>query len=168
MKVALDIDGVLADFGPHFFDYLGIEDKTPAKFWDDPRFKDNMHLINHDAEFWLGIPPMVTPEELEFVPYAYVTAREIDTYITRTWLKFNRFPDVHVETVGIGGSKVQFLKEINPDYYIDDAIHNYEELNSAGINTLLMTRSHNEGYDAGDKRIASFSDFKERFIYARV
>ena len=168
MRIALDIDGVLADFGLHFFDYLGIEDKTPAKFWDDPRFRNNMHLIGGDAEFWLGIPPLVTPDELEFVPIAYVTARDIETQITRAWLRLNGFPDVHVETVKLGGSKVKFLKGINPDFYIDDAIHNFEELNDSGVNTLLMTRSHNEDYDAGDKRVKSFTDFKDRFIYAGV
>ena len=63
MRIALDIDGVLADFGPHFLDYFGIEDKTPPTIWDDVRFKDNMHKVAGNAEFWLGIPPMLTTEE---------------------------------------------------------------------------------------------------------
>ena len=168
MRIALDIDGVLADFGPHFLDYMGIEDKTPSTEWDDPRFRDNMHKVSGDSRFWLGIPPLVTPDELGFTPIAYVTARDIESQITRAWLRINGFPGVHVETVSLGGSKLEFLTSIEPDFYIDDAVHNFEELTAGGINTLLMTRSHNEGYDAGDKRIASFEEFKERFMYAKV
>lgn len=31
MKIGFDIDGVLADFGNHFLNYLRFEDKSPPR-----------------------------------------------------------------------------------------------------------------------------------------
>ena len=59
VRIGLDIDGVIADFGTHFLNYLDIEDKTPARCWDDERFTKNFHKIVDDERFWLTIPPII-------------------------------------------------------------------------------------------------------------
>ncbi|MCA9750027.1 MAG: hypothetical protein KC414_13035, partial [Romboutsia sp.] len=150
MKIGLDIDGVLADFGTHFLDYLNIEDKSPAKEWDDDRFVSNFHRIMDDENFWLTIPRLIEPYSLKFKPVIYVTARSIPSEITKKWLLNNGFPDVPLISVGYNENKIDSLKD-TIDVFIDDAVHNFEELNNAGIECLLMTRSHNLDYDAGDK-----------------
>lgn len=156
MRVGLDIDGVLASFGEHFLNYLDFDDKTPSKDWNDPRFRNHFHKIAGDVNFWLTMPRLVEPESLDFIPVIYVTARPIATAITKKWLDMNGFPDAPVITVGHDGSKVEAL-EGKVDAFIDDAYHNYTELNEAGVKCLLMTRSHNIKYNRVDKRINSIN-----------
>lgn len=157
MRVALDIDGVLADFGSHFLNHLDIPDKTPARGWNDPRFTENFTKVHKDENFWLTIPRLIDPEELDFIPVAYITARPIRTHITKQWLKKNGFPEAPVFTVGVNGSKINAFKDSNAEIIIDDAVHNYVELNKAGCPCLLLTRSHNEKFDA-EYRIKSVNE----------
>lgn len=142
MRVGFDIDGVLAEFSEHFLDYLGIEDKTPPDKWNDERFTKNFHKIMYDENFWLTMPRLVDPKDLHLNPVIYVTARAIPVEVTKKWLDKNGFYPAPVISVGHNGSKVEHLKG-RVDYFIDDAYHNYVELNKAGIKCVLITRSHN-------------------------
>ena len=49
------------------------------------------------------------------------------------------------------------------DVYIDDAVHNYEDLNSKGVLCKLISRPHNMWFDAGNDRYDDILDFQERF-----
>lgn len=156
MRVGLDIDGVLGAFDKHFLDYLDFEDKTPSKIWDDPRIVNHFHRIESDVNFWLTMPRLIEPDELDFIPVIYVTARNIATSITKKWLKINGFPEAPVITVGKDGSKVDALKNV-VDVFIDDAYHNYTELNKGGVKCLLMSAPYNVQYNRVDKRIYSIN-----------
>jgi uncharacterized HAD superfamily protein len=163
VRVGFDIDGVLAAFGEHFLDYLGFQDKSPALSWDDPRFMENMHLLDNDEEFWLTIPTLEDPRLIDYPVAGYFTARNIPSDVTAQWLLINHFPDAPVITVGLEGSKVQSLKESGIELYIDDAIRNYEEVTEAGIRTYLKTRSHNFNYPAAF-RVDTLGEFREEVI----
>lgn len=150
LRIGLDLDGVLSDFSSHFLEYLGFENKTPATNWDDPRFRENLHKVVGDEKFWLTMPRLIDPAILDFKPVIYVTARPVESSVTATWLLLNKFPDAPVVTVGFGGTKVEALRG-KVDLFIDDAYHNYIELNKAGIKCLLMSRSHNIKYKDVDR-----------------
>lgn len=156
MRIGLDVDGVLADFEGHFLHYMDFEDKTRPTDWKDVRFKNNIEKVKRDINFWLSIPNLVEAQLLDFNPVIYVTARPIPSEITRKWLKINGFPPAPVVTVGTNGSKVSSLVN-NVDAFVDDAYHNYTELNDAGINCVLMTSSHNIKYKHVDKRISTIN-----------
>lgn len=159
----LDVDGICADFNKHFLDYLNIEDKTPAKSWEDSRFKDNWKRIENDEKFWLTIPPMKGVKSLNF--YGYCTARPISNTVTREWMKKNNFPNKPIINVGVGGSKVKDLKRVGCELFVDDAIHNFEEINKSNIPCLLMTRSHNINYIVNEnKRINKLGEIKKYML----
>jgi hypothetical protein len=156
-KVFLDIDGVLNFFGEYFLDYLGIEDKTPPEKWSDSRYVDNMHRIVNDVDFWLNIPA-IDYKEIKFEVSGYCTARPIPSSVTEEWLLRNGFPKAPVYTVGLNGSKLKVLKEQGCEIFLDDAAHNFKELNDGGIKTYLLTRSHNKNIKT-NLRVDSIQEF---------
>lgn len=157
-KIAIDIDGVIAQFSFCFLDYLGLPLEAPTE-WKDKRFVDNFHKIESDEKFWLTIKPLVSPGALDFEIDSYVTARPVSSEVTSLWLRANGFPSAPVITVGLGKSKVKALKERGVEVFLDDAVHNYEEINESGILCYLMDASHNQGYET-PLRVNSLSEFK--------
>ena len=159
MKIGLDIDGVLADFGTHFLEYLDYEDKSPPKEWDDPRFRSGFKKIKDDPVFWTTIPTLINPSEINFKLSCYCTARPfLMTIITMEWLWKNGFPYAPLINVGFNGKKSKRLKSI--DLFLDDGLHNYKDLNNNGIKCYLMSRSHNLK-DTVDKRVNNFEEFNQ-------
>lgn len=144
-RLWLDIDGVLADFETHFLSYLKLP-KYPPNDWDDPRFRDNFNKIADDAEFWLGIPPLTTPQALSYPVAGYCTARPIDVAVTQEWLDKNGFPRAKLISVGLHGSKEKVLFKHGCDVMIDDSFQNFCDINRYGIKCYLHTRPHNKKY----------------------
>lgn len=161
-RIALDLDGVCLDFSRHFIEYLKLPNH-PIDSYDDPRFDDHFHLIDEDHEFWGTVPRIFDPSLLRFKPIAYVTARNISTQTTEYSLWRSGFPEAPVVSVGRGGSKVAALKD-KADIYLDDHVDNFLELNSAGINTYLITARHNLYFDAGKKRVESVLEFQNKIL----
>ena len=158
MKIGLDLDGVCAEFEQHFLQYLELPMHSP-NHWDDNRFMDNYHRIADDRLFWLTMLPLFNPEDLEFIPEIYVTARTIPSEVSALWLEINGFPEAEVITVGREG-KVDALQG-RVDVFLDDAIHNYKDLNHHGINTVLVSRPQNAWYNA-ERRIGSVLEFQSK------
>lgn len=140
LKIGLDIDEVVADFCNHFFNYLGL-DSTPATDWDDERF-DLFDKIEKDMDFWMSIPALYHQDEINFIPQCFVTSRPISSKYSKEWLQKAGFKNPVVFTVGLEGSKYQYVKDL--DLFVDDAPHNFKELSSKGCNVLLMDRPHNK------------------------
>lgn len=151
-SIHLDLDGVIFDYNQHFLDYLGFEDKTPAQSWHDPRFVDNFHKIANDTNFWSTIPSIVSQEEVDLINKyvrGFITARTVPSEVSAAALKSIGI-DVDSKTaitVGYEKTKIDCIKELGVEMFLDDAVHNYEEINS-NTNCLcyIKTRSHNESY----------------------
>lgn len=163
--IGLDIDGVLADFSGSFIELAKKEGiKTNANFnqshWNFPyEYNKLWEKIKNDKSFWLNIKPLVS--DLTFEPNFYVTSRTIPTEWTEEWLSINNFPCVPVYSTN-GGSKVEILKELKCNTFLDDCFDNFKELNKAGIRTFLMNQPYNVKYDVGYKRIGNVNDLYNR------
>lgn len=156
-RIALDIDEVIADWVGHWTKHHGQE-VTP-EFWNfDKDIKSKFDVLKDDYNFWLSIPPKIDPKELPFEPIAYVTSRIIPTEITEQWIQNNGFPTMPVYTVGHNESKVEVLKKIGADWFVDDRYENFVDLNKNGICCFLMDAPHNRRYDVGARRIYSLKD----------
>lgn len=156
-KIGLDIDGVLADFTGHLMKVNATPDHTP-KHWNDPVVRKAFELIKKDPNFWLTIPPLLTREDIPFEPHCYITARSVDSEVTKEWLYKNGFPTAPVYCVGAGESKVETAKKAGIDIFIDDSYENFLELNAAGIFTYLYTAPYNVKYEVGGQRIDRLTD----------
>lgn len=163
-KIGCDLDDCIVSWVKPWCEKFGME--TPEDWYFS--YNTHTHFKNMPKEeleeFYSNLPPKVKPSEIPFDISCYITARTIDENITKGWIEKNGFPTKPVYTVGFGQSKVEAAKAAGIDWFIDDNYETYLELNKAGITCFLMTNKHNLKYDAGHKRIASFEDFKKRFL----
>lgn len=167
-RIGLDIDGVLADFGACFLDRaveMGLiiqeEKELPLVHWNDYRFRENFETVTKDDEFWLTLEPIVEGRNLMFEPCVYITARNVDTSVTKAWLRKWGFPTAPVETVGLGQSKLEALKKHRVEIFVEDNYGNWRDAMNAGVFSFLVTRGHNKKYDIpGFNRINCVSELK--------
>jgi hypothetical protein len=160
LNIGLDIDGVLADFRTAWFAYYSDLQPTTEYHFDDKMFErfDLMKKAGTLDGFFLGLKPLINPEDLPFEPKCYITARPVETAVTELWLKRNGFPKKKVYTVPIRTSKVAAAKEAGIEIFVDDYYKNFKELNDAGILTYLYSVTSNLKYDVGELRLNSLKD----------
>jgi uncharacterized HAD superfamily protein len=155
-KIGLDIDGVLADFSASFIELakkegINTNNSFDQSHWNFPyEYNVLWNKIKNDKEFWLNIKPITT--NLTFEPDFYVTSRSIPSSWTEEWISKNNLPCVPVYTTN-GKSKVDILKQLKCDTFLDDCFSNFKELNQSGIRTFLMNQTYNIKHDVGYKRI---------------
>lgn len=150
-RIALDIDEVLADFLGGYAKWTNDESKRNAKnFYFS--YGAGKVIKSLPDEFWLTLPAKIKPEDLNFLPAGYISKRDFDVSVTEQWLERNNFPCMPVLHV-TEKSKYNACLELGVEYYLDDFIFNFQDLNSKGITTFLLDCSHNKQYDVGSRRI---------------
>lgn len=161
LNIGLDIDGVLADFTRGWHKIYSDVPALPDRYNYDPlmgqRFKD-MKTAGTLDDFFLSLDPLIKPNDLPFEPCGYVTARPVDSAISESWLKKNGFPIKPVITVQWGTNKIEAMKELGVEIFIDDFYGNFLELNEGGILTYLYSAPWNEEHDVGHLRIRSLEE----------
>lgn len=155
-KIGLDIDELIADWVGHWTKYHG---QVTPEFWNfDRNIQKKFEELKDNKEFWLSIPPKIDPKTLPFEPHCYVTSRIIPTEWTEEWIQNWGFPTTPVYTVPHNASKVQVLKELGVDIFVDDRYENFVDLNQNGICCYLFDAPHNKRYNVGYKRIYSLNE----------
>ena len=138
LRIGLDIDGTIADFGSA---YLQRFKKWPRHDWAITR--NVQHILIKEREFWLNLPVL---REVNFIPRLYCSARVNNKRWTKKYLKDNKFPDAPLYQIpGYKLSKAKVLKG-RVDAYIDDSIKNFIDLNSKGIPCLLIDSPENSDW----------------------
>lgn len=160
-KIGLDVDGVIADFTHAWTTVYPEIDPEPNSWYLDRKIRDRFNKMREDGvldTFYLGIKPMVRPEDIPFEPHCYITSRPVSKEITEQWLDMHGFPAKPVYTVDIRTSKVEAAKVAGIDIFVDDAYENFVELNKSGIFTYLFSAPWNERYAVGHMRVNTLSE----------
>lgn len=158
IRIALDIDEVLADFIGGYKKHMGITDKvTNFNF----SYATGEIVKNLPDSFWLSLKPKIKPSDINFLPIAYVSKRHFDENITKTWIETHGFPCLPIYHIK-EGSKIHKVLELDVDYFVDDHILNYQELTSVGIKTFLMDCEHNKQFDVGSDRLYDIKELVDR------
>lgn len=165
-NLALDIDGVLANFSEAVVDRayaMGMGESFPSgwrevRMWDiSPRFQEVMHGVWKDPDFWLSVKPLPnTSRELE--PAIYLTSRPIDGLVSSKWLRRNGFPSAEVVTVAKPEDKVAVLKERGL-FLIDDHYQTVEACIKQEVKAYLFKAPYQRGYDVS--HLPSVSSLEE-------
>lgn len=124
MKIAIDVDDVLAAFTPHSYTYLNIPLTGRIDYWSVPEmdrvlgkgwFSDK---VSKDINFWKTLPILSKPEDIDFEITCYMTSFPIDMFALRyNWLREHGFPDAPLI---IESKKVKRCVKMGIDVLIDD------------------------------------------------
>lgn len=139
-KIGLDIDDTLASFFDRYKVYFDTK-KHPARLKEPNVTKNVVRVLKFDRDFWLDLPVKHT---CNFIPELYCTSRVCNKLWTKEWLRRNGFPNSPVHQIfGHKVSKVPRIKG-KVDLFIDDSLHNFIDLNLAGIPCLLIDSEYNK------------------------
>jgi len=146
--IGCDLDEVI-------FDFLGSYEKkfntTLNPYWACTyQMGEHLSELENDKEFWLNLPVLNRPS---FEIDHYITARSIPIEWIKESLERNGLPCVPVHVVPWGTSKIEVLKELKIDIFIDDKYATFKECTENGIFCYLMNAPHNQHYNVGHKRI---------------
>jgi hypothetical protein len=154
LKLALDVDGVLAGFTPAFLrraKKMGLGGRFPAHhtlirewtFGEKDAFVAVWDTVKGDPYFWLAEIQPLEDAFVDFPVAAYCTARPVGSNITAEWLRMHGFPEAPVLTVGVTDNKADILLANGIEVLIDDRVQNIQQVRAVGIQGVLMRRPHN-------------------------
>ncbi len=147
-RIVLDVDDVVADFTEAFSKRYNVDAKS---YWDGYYdIEQKLEEIKNDKDFYISLKVKFKPN---FMPYAYVSSRSIPVEWTQEFLQNNDLPCRPVYHVPFNTSKLEVLKKIGTEIFIDDKFDNFLEAQQNGITSFLMDAPHNQHYDVGYKRL---------------
>lgn len=140
MNIYLDIDDVVADWVPTFCRRYDCPIPTT---WTNPHITmERLTELRKDKQFWTELPMRHRPD---FRPKGFLSARSVPKAWSREFMKINNIPGrSNINHVPWNVSKVEKLRELKCDIFIDDKVETFEECHEAGIFCLLMDAPHNQ------------------------
>lgn len=142
MNVYLDIDDVIFDWHKDYAKRFNCA--VPRRWYKRTSkvMKERLDILSKEKNFWLNLTVKNKPN---FIPAGYVSARGINKKWTEESLKKYDIPGrSHVYQVHWGESKIDLLKKLNCDIFIDDKYATFKECHENGIFCLLMDAPHNQ------------------------
>ena len=118
----------------------------------------------------------IYPGAKEFIK-DYANKNNIEVlFVTNRWDKVNTFKlldrffyDVYYDVIFVDGSKIDELKRINTEIYIEDRFENAVEISDAGIFTYLIERPWNLWGNKSSNKLVRVKDwFELEEVYKRV
>lgn len=139
LKIALDLDGVIANFNFSYNKFFNTDINKEEGF----KITKNVRKLRHNKQFWTSLPIMGS---INFTPYIYATKRINPKTYTKIWLEKNNFPIRPIyQTYYQNGNKADIIKG-RCDLIIDDSISNFIDLNLSGVPCLLIDREYNKNW----------------------
>lgn len=141
-KIFLDIDDVIFNW---YVDYAKrFNTKVPKSWLNSNLIKKRLDILTKEKNFWLNLSIKNIPN---FQPNGFVSARGIPKSWTKDSLKINNIPGrSNVYQVGWGQSKIELLKKLKTDIFIDDKYETFKDCHKNNIFCLLMDAPHNQKY----------------------
>lgn len=140
LNIILDIDDVVADWIPAFCERY----KCPLpSTWVNPSITmERLNELKKDKDFWVSLPVKHLPN---FKPNGFLSARSIPKKWTYQFMKLNNISGrSNINQVPWNVSKIEKLKLLKADIFIDDKVETFEDCHKAGIFCLLMDACHNQ------------------------
>ena len=141
-RIFLDIDDVIFNWNDCYAKKFNT--KLPKSWSKSNLMNKRLKLLTKDKSFWLNLTVKNYPD---FQPSGFVSARGIPKSWTKESLKINNIPGrSNVYQVNWGQSKIETLKSLNVEIFVDDKFETFKECHKNGIFCLLMSASTNKKY----------------------
>lgn len=165
MKIALDVDDVLAAFTPHAHSYFKVPFEGRVNYWCEKTMDERLgnswfhHDIALNHDFWHSLPVLTSPDKIDFDFDCYITALPDDLLELRLmWLRAHGFPE---RPVIISFDKLQTCIERGIDILIDDKPQTIEKLQGSPVRGLHFI-NHYAGFEPIGDFITCLSQVKEK------
>lgn len=140
MIIYFDVDDVILNWHPDYAKKFNVP--IPTRWDNSNEMKNRLNLLRKDKDFWLNLSLKHRPN---FRPKGFVSARGIPKKWTVESLKKHNIPGrSNVYHVPWGQSKIELLKSLGCQLFIDDKPETYFECLKNGIPCLLMDAHHNQ------------------------
>jgi hypothetical protein len=140
MNIYLDIDDVIFQWHESYADRFKC--RVPKTWSSSNLMKKRLNILSKEKEFWLNLKIKNIPN---FQPKGFVSARSIPKAWTRESFNINQIPGrSNIHQVPWGHSKIELLKSLGCDIFIDDKYETFKDCMDNGIFCLLMNASHNQ------------------------
>lgn len=140
MNIYLDIDDVIFSWQEAYAKRFNTN--IPKSFVKSNLMTKRLVILKEEKDFWITLPIKNIPN---FQPKGFVSARGIPKSWTEESLRINKIPGrSNVHQVGWGQSKLELLKSLNCNIFIDDKPDTFYECNKNGVFCLLMDARHNQ------------------------
>ncbi len=140
MNIYIDIDDCIFFWHEAYAKRFNVS--VPKRWGTSQKIKNHLKILTKEKNFWINLPLKNRPD---FIPKGYVSARGIPKSWTIESLQKNNIPGrSNVHQVNWGESKIEKLKNLKCDIFIDDKIATFKECNKNGVFCLLMDAPHNQ------------------------
>lgn len=160
MKIALDVDDVIAAFTPHAFAWYGVSLKR-TDYWSVPNMNELLGeswfaKLTTQREFWETIPVLSPPDDIDFKVDYYISHFPKDMYIPRlNWLRSKGFPDAPIIN---STNKRDTCESLGIDYLIDDKPQTITDLEGSPVTTGLHFITPYAGFNTVGRTIESLKE----------
>lgn len=143
LNIVLDIDDVIFQWQEAYASRFNTH--VPKAWSNSNLMKRRLSSLMLDKNFWLTLPIKNIPN---FQPKGFLSARSVPKTWTIESLKINNIPGrSNVNQVKWGESKIESLRRLEADIFIDDKVETFKECHNNGIFCLLMTANHNQKFN---------------------
>ena len=138
LRIGCDLDDTIFGFSEG---YLKRFKKFPKYDWAITRNVTN--ILIHERDFWVNLPVIRRPD---FEPKLYCSSRVNKKAWSKKALEINGLPNSPLYQVpGYHIPKSKYIKG-RVDVFIEDSVHQWKNLNLAGIPCLLIDNERNQEY----------------------
>lgn len=124
--IALDVDGVLANFYLAICRYAGMPYNSLESWGEEWIFKA-LSKVRNDSKFWLTLPMLNPPEAITFDFDCYLSAYPEGMYeMRKLWLQMNGYPD---KPLIRSTNKLKSMLELGLTTLIDDRPETINKIN---------------------------------------
>lgn len=140
LKIYLDVDDVVADWVTTFCKKYNCP--LPNSWFDKNITVNRLNELKKNKSFWVNLPIKHRPN---FKPNGFLSARSIPKKWTFEFMKLNGISGrTNIHHVPWNVSKINKLKQLQVDIFIDDKFETFKECHDNNIFCLLMDACHNK------------------------